>query len=374
MARAERAAATGKRLYERFLAPLVLGGDVTPGPAVGARAAFDLDGALAAVDTDLRSQVDLARVRVARRLVAVDMLDGPSTSEWALAAALHDMVHALHPELDGVLHRSAPDRLLALAEQTIGRVAPATSLADAVSRHAFFARAFELRRTDTVVSWWTGSRTFLGTAPPSRLLAWPEVRRVHTDATTVPLAELPSASHAGRAEHFRRVVARWLEKVPLTDLATCSRELAPFAWTGATLGLFATPRGRVLGLRALALGPAADVDAALGRATVAHVKASAWENLARIGDILAERALTAASTELGGPSTDREVEGDAHYARVLGASLALGRIDTLGLTPQAARAITSKLMPLTQSLRGRDLAEVVRRLAVSEPGALRTEV
>jgi hypothetical protein len=293
---------------------------------------------------------------VARRLVAIDMLEGPCADEWALGSALHDMVHALHPDFDGALHRSVPDRLLDLADQVVERVPAATSLAGAVSRHTFFARAFEIERTDTVVSWWTGSRRFLGRVPPPRLLAWPELRRVHTDTTTVPFAELTNALHARRRERFRQGLAHLLEKLPLTDLATCSRASPIFEWSGSSLGLFATPHGRVLGLRALALGPAGEVDAALGRATYAHVKAQAWDNVARIGDVLAERAITAASTDL--PSgRERDIGEDAHYARALGASVALSRIDA-----SLYRRLTAKLMPLAQSGRAGELPAVVFQL------------
>ena len=279
-------AATAKRLYERFLVPLVVGGDVAVGPAIGARAALSLDGGLAAVDTDVRSQVDVARVRVARRLSPVDLLEGPDAHEWALAAALHDLVYALHPELGG----DAPDRLLDLAHQVLARVAPPASLAEAISRHTLFARMFELRRTDTAVSWWTGSRTFLGRSPPSRLLAWPRLRRVQTSERTLTLdamADLPQ----GRRDRFVEGIARLLEKTPLTDLATCARPFPAFRWSGASLGLFARPNGRVLGLRALALGAREEVDAALGRATRPHVEAGASDDVARIRSVLAERAL-----------------------------------------------------------------------------------
>ncbi len=368
MRRADLAAAA-KRLYERFLAPLVTGGDLTPGPAIGARAALSLDGGLAGVDPDLVSRVNVARVRMARRLVAVDVLEGPSPAEWGLAAALHDMVYALHPDLTGVLHRSAPDRLLDFAAQVVGRTPPAASLAEALSRHTFFARAFDLQRTDTLVSWWTGSRRFLGTAPPPRLLAWPELRRVQTAEVEVPLADLPDALGAARRERFRRVLSEWLEKVPVTDLATCTRPFPTFAWTGAALGLFATPHGRVLGLRALALGPPLAVDAALGRATLAHVKAEALENVARIGDVLAERALAVAAAERGGERQPeagaRDVNEDAHFARVLGASVALARADgQLGLAASGAtaRRLAARLMPLAQSARGRELATIVGRV------------
>jgi hypothetical protein len=368
MPRAERPgayAATAKRLYEQFLAPLVIGGDLTPGPAVGARAAVALDGGLAAVDPDLRSRVDLARVRVARRLVPVDMLVGPDIHEWALAAALHDLLFALHPSLERPLRRSAPDRLMTFAEQALCTVPAASSLAETVSRHSFFARAFELHRTDVTVSWWTGRESFLGTDPPPRLLAWPELRRVQTTTTTVPVADLPDVLRAGRRERFRNVLSVWLEKVPLTSLATCTRALVPFEWSGATLGLFSTPQGCVLGLRALALHPREAVDAALGRATLPHLKAEAWDNLARIGDVLAARALATAATDLSSPSRDPGTEEDAHFAEVLGASLALGRADALQVSAAARRGITARLLPLTQSPRGRELAPLVSRIALA---------
>jgi len=353
------AASRAKRLYERFLAPLVLGGELSPGPALGAEAALSLDGGLATVDGDLRSQVDVARVRVARRLVPVDVVAGPDAHEWALGAALHDLVHALHPDLQGPLHSRVPDRLFDLCEQVWGRVPPPGSLAEAVSRHAFFARVFEIERTDTVVSWWTGSKRFLGRAPPPRLLAWPALRRVHTDEATLPLSEIADVLDARRRARFHYGLARLLEKTPLTDLATCTRVAPRFEWTGATLGLFATPHSRALALRALGLGPAAEVDAALGRATRPHAAAGATENLRRIGDVLAERALAVALSDLPPSPQDRSATGDAHYARVLGAALALARVDLLGASPARARRVTGRLMPLAQSRLGRELATAI---------------
>ena len=88
-----------------------------------------------------------------------------------------------------------------------------------------------------------------------------------------------------------------LARVPLTDLATCARAAPAFAWNGANLGLFARPRTRAVALRALALQPSHWVDATLARATHVHVKNEAWENLAHIADVLAERALVAATAD-----------------------------------------------------------------------------
>jgi hypothetical protein len=354
-------AATGKRLYERFLAPLVLGGHTSPGPAVGARAALALEGAVIAVDRDVVSRVDLVRVRIARRLAPVDMMEGPSKHEWALAAAFHDMVHALHPDMGAFLHRGAPQRLLSLAQQVIDRVPAARSLKEALSRHTFFARAFELRRTDTRVSWWTGSESFLGAPPPPRLLAWPEVRRVTTDVTHTSLADMSQTLLFGTSERFAQVLSLWLAKVPLTDLATASRPIYAFDWTAANLSLFQTPNGRALGLRALGSGPRDAVDGALARATYPHIRAGATANLARIGTVLSERALAWAASHQG-VAQDRETTDDAHFARAFGASLALARIDLLDLPVATARSLRARLAPLAQSVQGRKLDAVVNAI------------
>jgi len=309
----------------------------------------------------VRSAVDLARVRVARRLVPVDTQHGPSAGEWALAASLHDLIHSLHPGLGPILHRGVAAKLADFAEQVTAQVAPAESLAEVVSRHTFFARLFEISRTDTLVSWWTGSRRFLGTAPPPRLLAWPGLRRVETAETTHPLAELPDLVDRPRQRRFWEGLARILEKLPLTDLATCTREAPRFEWNAANLGLFGAPHSRVVALRALALAPTRAVDAALGRATRPHVAGRAWENVAYIADILAERALAFAVTDAQ-PTRSDDAEGDAEYATKLGAAVALSRVETLGLSPSRARRTTSRLLPIARSSRVLE-PELVQRLA-----------
>jgi len=359
-------AAKAQQLYERFLAPLVLGGDLTPGPALGARAALALDGGLSAVDRDLRSRVDVARVRMARRLVPVDTLDDPDSATWALAAALHDLVHALHPDLARFPHASAPDKLLGFTHAVLGAVPQAATLAEEIARFTFFARLFEVARTDTKVSWWTGSRLFVGTDPWPHLLAWPQLRRVHTEETSYALAELPNQTKDARQRRFWEELDRFLGKVPLTDLATCARGLPAFTWNGANLGLFATPHSRTVAFRALALQPTRWVDATLARATMPHVKGAAWENVTRIADVLAERALVAATSDVArdalGPEPDPSLEADAAYARTLGTVVALGRIELLAMSADAKRGAIARLMPLARSPLGRELTGMATKL------------
>jgi len=303
-------------------------------------------------------------VRVARRLVPIDTLDGPSGDEWALAAALHDLVHALHPGFDGVLHRSAPDKLVDFVDEVLNRVPAATSLGEEVSRHTYFARMFEIERTDTRVSWWTGSQLFLGTEPTPRLLAWPELRRVQSERTTHLVSELPGLTRGPRAGRFEDSLERILVKLPLTDLATCARPAPPFTWNGANLGLFASPHSRVVAHRALAIAaPAIWVDAALARATRVHVKAEAWENVAPMAEVLAERAIAFAAGETrgaqAGPEPDETLGADAGYAQALGAVVALGRTESLGLSEVSRGGILERLRLMAESAPGRELSRVL---------------
>jgi hypothetical protein len=58
----------------------------------------------------------------------------------------------------------------------------------------------------------------------------------------------PSAPWSSR---WQEAVASWVRASPLTDLATAARDVPPFAWSGAALGLVSTPPGRILALRSI---------------------------------------------------------------------------------------------------------------------------
>src|ERR1019366_7237296 len=82
------------RLYEGFLAPLVIGGEMTPGKPIGGRAALAMGRERVLANPELASHVQLGRNRAARKLVPVDRMEEPTEAEWALGAALHDVVQA----------------------------------------------------------------------------------------------------------------------------------------------------------------------------------------------------------------------------------------------------------------------------------------
>lgn len=315
------------------MAPLVLGGAMRPGHAIGTRAALALpgEGNLEALDAALLDRVQAARVRRARCLTPLDAVDLPTPAEWAIAAALHDVLQSANPRLDTALRRKAAARILELARETLSRVPLPAHTGEALSRHTWLARVLDVTRDDTAVSWWTGSRTFRGVPPPGRLTAWPQLRRVHVVTTPRPLLELEPL--AVERDDLAAAVTDLLRRTPLTDLATCARTAPAFAWSEGTLGLVATRAGRTLALRALARAAASPVDVALGRATrelLSNERAHAGPAIA----LLAERTLALAQTapaSLGG-------RPDGALARGLGAVVALRMLrSSEGAWPESER-------------------------------------
>lgn len=261
---AERAR-VAEQLFERVMAPLVLGGALRPLHAIGARTAIAIGETRGPAGADLASRVRLARVRCARRLFPLDTMDDPAAAEWTLCAALNDVLQAANPAFDAPMRRRMAARILESAAAAIERVPPPSTVREALSRHTWFARLLDVARTDTTVSWWLGSRGFHGADPPQRLRAWPELRRVSVLRAPVALVDLtPLAVDRAR---LHEVISLFLQRTPLTDLATCARASPTFAWSEAALGLVATNAGRTLALRAIARLDARSADAALTRAT-----------------------------------------------------------------------------------------------------------
>jgi hypothetical protein len=337
-----------RRLFESVMAPLVLGGAMEPGHAIGARAALALGGGdhARALDAELFDRVQAGRVRRARELAPLDAVDPPTPPEWALAAALHDLLQSTNPGFDGLMRRSSAVRVLELASATIDRVPMPAHVGEALSRHSWFARMLDAKRTDTTVSWWTGSQVFRGVVPPARLQLWRDLRRVSTVSTPHPVLEVEPL--AVDRDQLAQTMARLLERTPLTALASCTRAGPAFAWGGATLALVRSRPGRTLALRAVQRLVPADVDAALGRAT--------RELLGRSRDaaepavsLLAERSLAAAQ----GGAQQREAgsKPDAAFARALGAMAALQQLasHSHGWPAEERQRLAAQLAPLASS-------------------------
>jgi hypothetical protein len=244
------------------------------------------------------------------------MLD-PTASEWALAAAFHDIVQSANPAFDSALRRGAAQRILACASETLERIAAPTSVGEALSRHAWFGRMMDVTRADTRVTWWAGYQIFRGVDSPSRLKRWQRVRRVRVIRTSIPVLDVsPLAVDRGR---LMEAVHSFLTRTPLTDLATCTREAPSFEWNTESLSLLATRGGRTLALRALGRLDSAQVDAALGRATHGLLRSELRSLAAPAVSLLGERTLAEVFHRAPGQAPEYDGDEDARFARALGA-------------------------------------------------------
>jgi hypothetical protein len=239
-------------LAHGVLGPLVLGGPMHLVPPVGPEIAMQLgaDGRRI-VDDALRTAVDVARVRQARRVAPVDVLPDLSAYEWAMVAALNDLMQATNHELSGALTRSRHEKLVAATERLLEAIPPPRTTIEAIVRHATFARMGEVRRVDTTVRYWIGTQSFRGQKPPSRLLAWKGLRRVDVDETEVRLGAMPAGLAALDGGAWGAALAHLYSRSPLTDLATADRTAPEFGWSPATIALVSYPIGRTLARRAV---------------------------------------------------------------------------------------------------------------------------
>lgn len=254
-------------LVQHVLAPLVLGGRIEPVRPFGPRLGLAIGEGRRIDDADLRTRLDVARVRIARLLAPIDTVADLTPEDAALAASFNDLLQVSNLELSGAFSRARHAKLLDAALVLAKSVPRPRTIAEALSRHTFFARALEVIRTDTTVSWWTGSASFRGQPSPTRLLRWRELRRVREDSRRVPLVDMGTDVPNVTADMWLDAVNVWLARSPLTDIATAARRSPAFRWSDATLSLIATVPGRTLAFRALSRQRPNDVVTALERAT-----------------------------------------------------------------------------------------------------------
>lgn len=283
-------------VLRRVLTPGALGEVLHVGPPFGRRAALAAADSLAGGAADANEEGDPAGLREARallqagaydaaeeavigrvrRLAAVDVDTlGPRLEPQVvrLAALLHDALAAFHPDLPGVFGADRPRRLLDATAKALGEVPPPATLREALLRDAWIAPLLSFELVRTAVRFWVGSREFVGREPPARLLAWPDVRRVHRDDRRAAILSLPELfagalgetpdtrgaratrdPRAALAEPFGRAMACLLAASPLTDLALAGRGAPTFAVTPAIEALIASAVGARVARRAIARG------------------------------------------------------------------------------------------------------------------------
>ncbi len=252
-----------EELAHQLLGPLVLGGKITLVAPFGPQIGLALGVGRRIVDDPLRSAIDVARVRRARLFAAVDTLPDISPAEWALAAALNDLLQTTNHELSGPLTRGRHATLLAATSRLLAAIPPPRTTLELLVRHATFARLNELIRTDTSVRGWIGQAFFRGTEPSDRYGKWPGLRGLAIEPRRVALGNMPEGLDDVPHDTYLTLLAQLYEKSPLTDLSNVARDLPPFCWTLPSLATVGYPVGRRLALRALARAPSQSAVAAL---------------------------------------------------------------------------------------------------------------
>ncbi|MGE5181404.1 MAG: hypothetical protein ACM31C_05060 [Acidobacteriota bacterium] len=247
---------------ERFVRPLVAGGELHVGPPVPMADVDRWESELDAASVE-QVAVDEARTAVLSTLVVRPpalVLEG---DELRLAAGLHDALFLVHPRADrwSVTDRSRR-RIIDTALALVSR--PLTKHRTRVmARHALLHSLFHLSRRDTTVSWWTGRAKFLGQTPSRRLTAWKNLRRVREDVATVGFDELLAVPDTAP------IVATLLRRTPLTQLLDSHPGAPALHWEDAVFLLRDAELARAIAYQLVPDGAPRDVIAGPARLAAA---------------------------------------------------------------------------------------------------------
>ncbi|MBM4283236.1 MAG: hypothetical protein FJ137_21650 [Deltaproteobacteria bacterium] len=134
-----------------------------------------------------------------------------------LLYAAHELFATTHPQATAVYARA--HLFAAAAAAAVGALPRSVDPGRLVTRHLVVRRIFRTLRTDVHVKWWTGKASFYGDEPPSRLVAWPGMRRVQQSRLTQPLwrIALQGGDEDLRTARLTLMVAL-LDASPLTRL------------------------------------------------------------------------------------------------------------------------------------------------------------
>jgi hypothetical protein len=229
---------------EQFVLPLVRGGELFVGRPVTPAELVQFEQALPHASVALVA-VDEARSDAIAELVVRPPALVLDADELSLAAALHNLLFLEHPVVDSWVSSSGRlERVRESAQRFAARPA-ALDRHTLLARHGLLHNLFDITRTDTTVSWWTGSIRYFGQKPPARLTRWRTVRRVREDTTLAGYGELLGDPDV------ESVIAELLRLTPLTDLLSHPREGPPLGWEQAVVVLRDPELARAVAYRAL---------------------------------------------------------------------------------------------------------------------------
>jgi hypothetical protein len=211
---------------EEFVLPMVAGGEITVAKPLTATDVQHFEEDLPHATTQLVA-VDEARHEVLSQLVVRPPAMVLDADELHLAASVHNLLFLVHPRIDTWTVRTKHrKRIIEHAQRFAAR--PLNPVRRRIlARHALLHNVFDITRTDMKVSWWTGSKKFLGMTPPSRLTSWRSVRRVRQERFTATYDELLGSPDVGP------VIATILRRSPLTQLLDTHPQAPPLHWEDA---------------------------------------------------------------------------------------------------------------------------------------------
>jgi hypothetical protein len=203
-----------------FVLPLVAGGDVRVQQPIGARELKEL------YEADFARDESAQRIGESRHAVVSELVIAPPEPELdpdslRLAAAMQNLLFIMHPAAGGVGVRRGRLRQLSTYSTKLATLPlPDVEMDDArvtarvlAARHSLLHHLFDLGRDDVRVSFWVGKREFHGAEPPSRLLKWPDLRRVREERWRVTVIGEAMADPL-----MKPIVNAMLASSPLTDL------------------------------------------------------------------------------------------------------------------------------------------------------------
>ena len=231
-------------LLQRFVLPLVRGGDVAVGRPISLEELPELEAQIPHCSPQL-APVDEARTEVIAELVVRPPALVFDIDELSLAACVHNLLFLVHPRADTwSVSSSARRRVIETAQEMASRPL-SHSRSRVLARHGLLHNLFRLNRVDTKISWWTGSATFLGQKPPTRLRTWRALRRVREEQTVASYEDL-----LGTVE-VAPVVSALMRRAPVTQLLAMTREGPPLFWEDAVFLLRDAELARAVAYRSI---------------------------------------------------------------------------------------------------------------------------
>ena len=210
-----------QRQYDQFVsgfvAPLLLGGTATIEQPIapGAIGYFQH-----ASSSDSNTDADIFDTlhRIGAAIAPIRTVPWPDRDLILIAMAGYNLAQVTDPELERVFARGHRKKVVAWIDAIIEAIAPPTTRADALSRHALTERIATVTRTDVIAKSWAYTYRFLGRRNLS-LLSRPVFgmdfdKEVKTPPLHRLLEDIPALAELGLRHRLRALIAR----SPITEL------------------------------------------------------------------------------------------------------------------------------------------------------------